>query len=112
MSGVVSGRGEHRPFSGARSRRESRGPSGTACDTSGYGTHDLAHPGGREPDPDERFELLFDIFVDGLARRAATPAGKPEASAAGRGPSRKKVDRVTATVNFAAERAGWVRSHE
>jgi AcrR family transcriptional regulator len=24
-------------------------------------------------DPDERFELLIDIFVDGLARRAATP---------------------------------------
>ena len=24
-------------------------------------------------DPDERFELLIDIFVDGLARRAAQP---------------------------------------
>jgi hypothetical protein len=24
-------------------------------------------------DPDERFELLLDIFVDGLARRAAAP---------------------------------------
>jgi hypothetical protein len=23
-------------------------------------------------DPDERFELLLDIFIDGLARRAAT----------------------------------------
>jgi len=25
-------------------------------------------------DPDERFEILLDIFVDGLARRAATQA--------------------------------------
>ena len=24
-------------------------------------------------DPDERFELLIDIFVDGLSRRAAQP---------------------------------------
>ena len=26
-------------------------------------------------DPDERFELLLDIFVDGLARRAAAADG-------------------------------------
>jgi AcrR family transcriptional regulator len=31
-------------------------------------------------DPDERFELLIDIFVDGLARRAASAAGDAEAS--------------------------------
>ncbi len=31
-------------------------------------------------DPDERFELLIDIFVDGLARRAASAAGDAKAS--------------------------------
>jgi AcrR family transcriptional regulator len=30
-------------------------------------------------DPDERFEILLDIFVDGLARRAATEAQQDEA---------------------------------
>ncbi len=31
-------------------------------------------------DPEERFELLIDIFVDGLARRAASQTGDAEAS--------------------------------
>jgi AcrR family transcriptional regulator len=31
-------------------------------------------------DPEERFELLIDIFVDGLARRAASQAGDAQAS--------------------------------